>query len=370
MPSSTLLTRALDSIYYDPSHPAGFASVEKLFVAARRKFPTLRRHQVQDWLRTQDTYTRHVPLRRKFPRERVYVPGIDVQWQADLSDLSSLKSYNRQHTFLLCVIDVFSKYAWVIPLKDKTGATLVRAFGQILRESRRAPQHLQTDKGTEFLNKKFQAFLRARSIHFFTTENPETKASIVERFQRTLKGRMWKYFYRRKTLKYVDVLSKLLEAYNESHHRSIGRAPVSVTAENETSVWRTLYGGKQNRSPPTHRLKPGDSVRISKTKRTFEKGYQANWTGEIFTVRSALTRQTQPVYRVEDDAGEVLAGTFYEPELQKVTADFKSRLWEVEKTIGEKTVRGRRMVRVRWKHYPSKFDSWILKSDLQTHKTR
>jgi hypothetical protein len=367
---SDKLIKALEANYYNPALPAGYSSVDKLYKATRKKFPKLKKRQVQDWLRTQDTYTRHVPLRHRFPRERVYAPGIDLQWQADLSDLSSLKQYNRQHKFLLCVIDVFSKYAWVKPLKDKTGATLVRAFGQILRESKRKPQHMQTDKGTEFLNQKFQAFLRKCSIHFFTTENPETKASIVERFQRTLKGRMWKYFYRRKTLKYEDVLSKLLEAYNGSHHRSIGRAPGSVTTANEDAVWQTLYGGKQKRSPPAHRLKPGDSVRISKTKKTFEKGYQANWTGEIFTVHSALRRHIQPVYRVEDDAGEVLAGTFNEPELQKVTVDSKHRLWEIEKTVGEKTVRGRRMVRVRWKHYPSKFDSWIPKDDLKTHKTR
>ena len=97
---------------------------------------------------------------------------------------------------------------------------------------------MQTDKGTEseFKNKDFQNFLKSKKIYFFTTENPETKASIVERFQRSLKSRMWKYFTHHRTLRYLDVFSKLVNTYNHSYHRSIKRAPVSVTDQNEAKV--------------------------------------------------------------------------------------------------------------------------------------
>ena len=116
--------------------------------------------------------------------------GIDTQCQADLSKLS--KSSDK-HRYLLCIIDVFSKYAWVVPIKDKIGKTLVIAFKSVLK-SGRCPKSLQTDKRTEFKYKEFQNYLKTTKIHYFTTENPETKASIVERFQRTLNTRMWKYF--------------------------------------------------------------------------------------------------------------------------------------------------------------------------------
>jgi hypothetical protein len=354
---SSLLIKELNSIYYDPAHPAGFASAEQLFLAARRRFPNLVRRQVTEWLQKQDTFTRHVPLKHRFPRERVIVAGIDVQWQADLSDLSALKQYNLQHNFLLCVIDVFSKHAWVKALKDKTGKTIVKAFEQILKSSKRKPRRLQTDKGTEFLNSKFQSFLKSRDIHFFTTENPETKASVVERFQRTFKGRMWKYFYRNKTLKYIDVLDKFVNAYNRAFHRSIGRTPNDVNADNEVVVSLHLYKNINKSKSNKRRFKIGDTVRISKTKRTFEKGYNANWTGEIFTIDSVLSHRVHVVYKLKDAEGELLAGTFYEPELQKVKIDGKDQLWEIDNMVGEKTVRGRRMVRVRWKHYPSKFYS-------------
>ena len=128
------------------------------------------------------------------------VAGIDYQWQADLANMSRMSKVNDKYRYLLCIIDVFSKFAWVVPIKNKTGKTLVDAFKSVLK-SGRSPKSLQTNKGTEFKNKDFQNFLKSRKIHIFTTENPETKASIVERFQRTLKSRMWKYFTHHRTLR-------------------------------------------------------------------------------------------------------------------------------------------------------------------------
>ena len=114
----------------------------------------------------------------------------------------------------------------------------------------RSPKSLQTDKGKEFKNTHFQTFLKSRGIHFFTTENPETKASIVERFQRTLKTRMWKFFTHRRTLRYVDVLQMFVHGYNNAYHRSIKRAPASVNVHNEALVSEALYGeGAAKNSP-------------------------------------------------------------------------------------------------------------------------
>jgi transposase InsO family protein len=104
---------------------------------------------------------------------------------------------------------VLSRYAWVVPLKDKTGKTLKDVF-QVIFKSGRRPIRLQTDKGTEFTNQVFQKFLKEHDVHFFTTYNEETKASIVERLNRTLKTKMWKYFTHRETLTYVDVLSEMV----------------------------------------------------------------------------------------------------------------------------------------------------------------
>ena len=228
----------------------------------------------------------------------------------------------------------------------------------------RQPKSLQTDKGTEFKNRDFQGFLKSKKIHFFTTENPETKASIVERFQRTLKSRMWKYFTHNRTLRYVDVLPKLVEGYNHAYHRSIKRAPVSVTKENEPQVSEILFGKPRKLQKQT-KIKVGDYVRINKTKRTFDKGYLPNWTQELFQISDVVKTQFPTTYKIRDLDGESVSGTFYSQELQRVEKDqifeIDSVLAHRKRKVGKKWVKE---IKVHWKGYPSKFDSWILESDL------
>jgi hypothetical protein len=161
----------------------------------------------------------------------------------------------------------------------------------------------------------FQKFLKENNVHFFTTYNDETKASIVERFNRTLKTKMWKYFTHRETLTYVDVLPDMVASYNHTVHRTIGIPPAEVTWSNQTTMSKRLYGRKGPKK--SCKFSPGNRVRLSKTKRTFKIGYLPNWTEELFTVVKCI-ETSPPVYLVKDDHGEILEGTFYAEELQKV----------------------------------------------------
>jgi hypothetical protein len=138
---------------------------------------------------------------------------------------------------------VLSRYAWVVSLKDKTGKTLKDAF-QVIFKSGRPPIRFPKDKGTEFTNRVFQMFLKEHDVDFFTTYNEETKASIVERFNRTLKIKMWKYFTHKETLTYVDVLSEMVASYSYTVHRTIGIPTAEVTWANQTTVSKRLYGRK------------------------------------------------------------------------------------------------------------------------------
>jgi hypothetical protein len=133
----------MESIYYNLLAPASYGGLSKF------KQKGYAKKQVREWLLSQDTYTLHKPTRRRFPRRRVVVYGIDHQWQADLVDLAKLSSYNKGFKYLLTCIDVFSRYQWVVPLTDKTGKTLKDAF-QVIFKSGQRPIRLQTDKGTEF----------------------------------------------------------------------------------------------------------------------------------------------------------------------------------------------------------------------------
>ena len=122
------------SVYYDPKRPGSFGGIESLYrdVKQEEKFK-LSRKQISDWLLSQDTYTLHKPARRNFRRNRVIVGGIDEEWQMDLADMQSLKQYNDEYRYLLVCIDVFSKYAWIVPIKSKTGPAIVEAFKVGLR---------------------------------------------------------------------------------------------------------------------------------------------------------------------------------------------------------------------------------------------
>ena len=153
---------------------------------------------------------------------------------------------------------------------------------------------MQTDKGSEFLNRSLQKLLKQYGVHHFSTHNEETKASIVERFNRTLKTRMWRYFTKGQSVRYLDVLQDFVRLYNKTYHRSIGMAPSEVNGTNQESVWQRLYGHEGGGTP---KFRIDDGVRISKAKRHFEKGYMANWTDELFTIVDAH-RSDQPVYRL------------------------------------------------------------------------
>ena len=346
----------LKGIYYNIEHEAGLGGIEKLYKAVKLdgKYD-LNRQQISDFLIKQETYTLHKPIRRNFTKNRVLVISIDEQWVMDLCDLSSLARYNREYKFLLTCIDAFSKYAWVQPLKNKKGQSILKAFQKILNKSDRIPIQIQSDKGTEFLNKEFQKFIKQKNIKIFTTGN-FTKASIVERFNRTLKTKIWKYFTHHNTWKYIDVLPKIVKTYNNTFHSSIKMKPINVNKDNESRVWITLY---RKKAPPSVKstFKIGDQVRISKFKMPFDKGYYPNWSEEIFTISKHVGKQ-RPVYRIKDFNDEEIDGTFYEQELQKITKI--DDVFKIEKVLKKRKRKGKNQEYfVKWMGYPTKFNSWV-----------
>ncbi|GFW93708.1 putative uncharacterized transposon-derived protein F54H12.3 [Trichonephila clavipes] len=324
----------LEKVYQEPEHPGSFGGVEALFKATGGKFS---RKDIKKWLSAKDSYTLHKPIKKKFKKNRVLVSRMNQQYQADLVDMQSLSKFNDGYRYLLTCICVLSKYAWAISLHDKNAKTVVSAFEQIFSE--RVPLKLQTDAGKEFTNKLFQNYLKKKKIGFFMTSN-NTKASIVERFNRTLKTKMWKFFTEKNTKRYIGVVDKLVYSYNNTWHRSIQMTPASVTETNQSQVWENLYGKQNNKkvNKPNYRL--NDTVRISKEKLLFEKGYEQNWTREIFTIHDII-RRNPIVYKLKDLAGEVIRGTFYEQELQKVT---HSGYYPIEKILKTREKNGKRNI--------------------------
>ena len=174
-------------VYYDPLNPGSYGGLARLQRATGvpiKKLLTI--------LNKNLTYTLHKPVRRKYSTAPTVALSIDHQWAADLVDVKNLSQHNKGFKYLLTVVDVLSKYAWVVPMKNKTGSEQKRAFETILKENRK-PVQLQTDKGSEFYNRTFSDYLKDQNIHHFSTHG-DTKAATVERFNRTLKERMYRAF--------------------------------------------------------------------------------------------------------------------------------------------------------------------------------
>jgi hypothetical protein len=336
------------NIYFDPKNPAGFSGAANF-----QRVTGLPKKEIDEFLRSQEAYTLHAPVRKRFERNFYKVSSIDDTWQADLCDMRHLAKENDGNNYLLTVIDVLSKYAWVQPLKAKDAESVKKAFEIITKK--RQPRHLMTDKGKEFVNAKMKNFYKERNINFYTSNNPDIKAGVAERFNRTLKTRMWRFFTHNKTNRYIDVLQDFLRAYNNSYHSSIKMSPVKALS-NEKEAWNNLYEKKiaRNQKP---RFAVGDHVRISREKGLFEKGFDQNWSREIFIIKEILKRQ-RVIYKLTDLDQEPIEGTFYEVELQKVNLPEKYAIEKILRRKGNKYF-------VKWQGYPEKFNSWILASDLK-----
>lgn len=338
--------------YYNPSHPVGFGSKSQLFNALRNitKNPFLRNKLLKQWLISQNTYTLHKPSRWKYYRRRIVALGINHMWEADLIDFSKLDKENDGYRYVLAIIDVFSKRADAIPLENKQPQTVRKGFEKIIAKSKflatnpisdKPVQILRTDSGSEF-QANFREYLTSKGIFHLLALNPDVKASCVERWIRTLKSRLYKYFTHKGHHRYINVLPALLQSYNNRYHTSIKMAPMQVSLKNQDDVRKHLYGTTNwlesiedpnpLRNPPpffgnrTQLFVRGQSVRIQKFKNIFAKGYLPNFTSEIFTIKqkhSLNTKQKpkhyQPcLYSLTDSNGENIRGKFYAEELSRV----------------------------------------------------
>lgn len=349
--------------YTDPAFPNSFSGFSNFYKSLKAVNKDVKKKQVKDVLQKQEAFTLHQPVRKKYVRNKIIVPGIDDTWQADLVDMQAHSKENRGFKYILTVIDVFSKYAFAVPLKNKQGDTVTEAFKSIIRN--RKPAKLHVDNGKEFYNQPFKALLAQNDIKMYSTFS-EVKACVVERFNRTLKEKMWRMFTHRDNHIYYKDLQKLVDSYNNSVHSSISIRPKDVTSDNEDKIWFNLYGYQKNGFPKSKSAKikfaVGDLVRITKYKYKFDKGYEANWSNEAFKI-SKIVAAPKTIYYLKDLDGEDVTGSFLEDELQVIQEkEFEPDQYVIEKILKERRVNGVVEKLIKFVGYPE--PEWILASNI------
>ena len=293
----------------------------------------------------------HKPKRKNYVRRKIIVNHIDEIFAADLVEMQKFSKINKGYRYLLTCIDIFSKYAFVIPLKDKKGITIKNALEKIFKK--RKPKFLWTDNGKEFYNNQVNDLLEKNNIKLYSTNNSEIKSSVIERFNRTFKNIMYKKFTENNNTIFYNIIDKLVNEYNNKYHRTIKMTPVEASKKINENKIKQIYNFEKTNKIAKFRI--GDHVRISLNKNIFEKSYETNWTEEIFVIYD-IKYSNVPYYYLKDLNDEKLDGTFYEQELQKTNLT----LYVIEKIIKTKNDK----LFVKWRGYKNSFNSWIDKKDV------
>lgn len=304
----------LKKLYYDIQEPSSFTGINNLIRVIKNLKLKYKYQDLVNWLRNQKTYSQHVQPLLKFKRNPIVSKNIDHNWSADLIEIQNPK-FNDNYRYILMVIDILSKFGWAEPLLDKKGETVKKAFLKIFRESKRKPVILSTDAGLEFTNKSLKKYLNWRKIKHLIVKD-HTKASVVERWNQTIKSKIYKYLSFNKTKRFIDVLDKIIYGYNNSVHSRTKFKPSDVNKFNEKKVFQNLYKSHITIQKPQLRI--GEKVRVYLPREKFTKGYLPNYSKEIFYVQKIYNLSPFPKYRIKDRKGNIIRGSYYFEELKQV----------------------------------------------------
>ena len=337
-------------------HPISFSGVSNV----RRYYPNVPLDVIRDALAGIDTYTLFRPEKPPRHRNPYYVWEKRKQMQADLIDSRKWAEFNDDVNYLLCVIDIYSRFAWVEPLKAKNAGAVLRAFEKIIEKAGK-PKELETDQGKEFWNTHMKTYLESENI---AHRSPLDHASHVERFNQTLKNILMRYMEERQTNTYIDALEELVQLYNTRYHSSVKMTPTEAEKDSNRQkvndalekFYDKATGGKKARKP---KFKVGDRVRISAFKSTFHKGYDLTFKPDVYVIVEVNTKMKVPMYKIRMlDKKELEAGSWYEHELQLVSQDVKESLFKIEKILKSRGSGKNKQHLIKWMYYPESENSW------------
>ncbi len=339
----------LAKTYYNPSDTAGYAGASKL----KSMHPTL---DAETWLSNQPTYSLHKYMRRRFQTRKYKTSAPNELWQMDLMEMIPYANINKGYKYILTCIDVFTRIARAEPLKAKDAVHVSEAIENMFKKSKDKPRSIQTDLGKEFYNKSVSQLFKKNNIRHYSVHS-QFKAALVERFNRTLREKLNRFFTHHGNKVWYSVLPELIKTYNNTPHRGLnGKRPIDI--DHSLSHWLSQENVHVKNIPKTaYPLK--SLVRISRiSANPFRKNFDQNWSEEIFRIAAIDTRDKPVMYVLKDLKGEILQGKFYHQELQVVGNDLP-KVYRVERVISTRGKGRHKQYLVKWHGYDDSHNSWI-----------
>ena len=345
-------------IYYDESNVGAFGGIQRL----KNVLNNESNNNIKNWLRTQNTYSLHKPMRKKFPTRKYYSSGLNVLWQMDLMEMIPYARINKGYKYILTCIDVFSRFARAQPLKSKNGLDVSAAIAHMFSDV--IPHSIQTDLGKEFYNKNVQGLFKKHNINHYTV-NSQFKAALVERFNRTLREKLNRIFTFKGNKIWHLLLPKIIDTYNRSKHRGIfNLKPIDISKENENELWKLQQPSVSHSLSLRKNLPLMHYVRISRLAGPFIKNFDQNWSEEVFRIIRIDTKSQPHMYILEDLKHVVISGKFYREELQDIGSE-PPQVYRIEKILQTRGVGEHKQYLVKWYGYDSSNNIWISAKNVE-----
>jgi transposase InsO family protein len=366
MPITQALQRRISLAYTTPGHPVAFSAPQRV-----AKYFNITKKVAKEILEHIEGYTLHREFKRPKVYNTYYVHNRREQVQADLIDIAKISRSNDGITYLLVLIDIFTKYVWVYPIKNKRGTTMKQVLTQWIRSLDTLPRKLLTDKGLEFTNGQVQQLLRQHDIEWQAAYGT-LKACIAERVNKTLQILIFKHLTQKETIRYIDVLPQLIKTYNRRSHRTLeGMTPAQADKPRNEAHIQGIFHKKyadMERHRKTTKLpfRVGDLVRLKTQAGKFSsssRAYAEQFHGEYYNI--IRINRTLPIalyYLRSADTGEHVKGGLYANELQRQRGD----VYKIEKVLHERGVGARKELFIKWKYFGPQYNEWIKASDVRT----
>jgi hypothetical protein len=353
----------INKVYTDPRNPGSFSGPSRLYDEVKKLDATITRKEIDDFLEKNRTYTLFKQRKVNYDRSKIIPAGFLSDLHVDLGDFQSLARKNKGYKYLMVAVDTFSRRVFTAPIKSKNFLDVKDGFNQIFANMPYLPQQIFTDRGKEFESRDITQYFKEKGVQKFKAEASNIKAAFAERMIRSIKQRLYKFFSEKNSTNWLTAVPQIVEAINHSVCRSTGMRPVDINENNASEIWERLYAPIV-RDPlgkftiKKNKYKAGDTVRISRAKPIFEKGYLPTFSDELFKILD-VSKARPPYYRLIDDKGEKIRGRFYEEELCKTD---ENTTFRIEKVLKKRTRNGVKELLVKFIDYKQHY--WITENDI------